>query len=61
MFVVSFLLAEVSRRWLEGPLLSLKDRVKFKAIRPTAIYQGPHFEAQQSQGAIRSAIESEAD
>jgi peptidoglycan/LPS O-acetylase OafA/YrhL len=43
MVAVCFLLAEASRRWLEGPVLALKDRLTFRpARRPAAVYRGPH-------------------
>ena len=40
MLGLCFLLAEASRRWLEGPILALKDRFRFTAGGPTTTDRG---------------------
>ncbi len=42
MIGVCLLLAEASSRWLEGPILALKDRLKYGTTGPVSAYRGPH-------------------
>ncbi len=60
MFVVCFMLAEVSRRWVEGPILRLKDRLRFKEEASGNIYRGPHVNSSPSVSTIESSAATEA-
>ena len=43
MLGICVVVAEASRRWLEGPVLKLKDRWSFKGADKGSIYRGPHL------------------
>jgi peptidoglycan/LPS O-acetylase OafA/YrhL len=42
MLAVCFALAELSRRFLEGPILALKERLTYRTAEVSPAYRGPH-------------------
>ena len=42
LLAICFALAEISRRYVEGPILALKERMTFKAAESASGYRGPH-------------------
>jgi len=55
MIAVCFVLAELSRRYIEGPILALKERLTFKTAGLDPTYRGPHETPTRRAGALEPA------